>query len=411
MKPAPQLSILVSLLSIGTLAADFPPSNSSQCGNSSVLTVEISTGTLHGAFVPSNSCVRQFRGIPYGRAPIGDLRFEPPQPALPFGDIEVKKYAPSCPQYLMEIPPTIYTRYVPEYNLEGLNITSPNLSEDCLTLSVWSPANAPSEQGGPGFLRRPLLPVLIYVYGGAFLTGGEDVPAQIPTQWIERTDAHIVVIANYRLNIFGFPNARGQPLEKQNLGLLDQRLAVEWVRDNIAAFGGDPNRITLWGQSAGAISVGFYQYAHAEDPIAKAFIMDSGSELLPIAFAPKPAFSNFTFVASQLGCGNLSAEAELACMKGTNITAKMVEDVIQDHNQNHFESFLFFRPVVDGINVFADYVAKARAGEIAKLVSQYPTCFSFQKRMTSTKYFLLTCYSFDYSQRFLEPTKMMAAPL
>ncbi|MCV5168852.1 carboxylesterase family protein, partial [Escherichia coli] len=105
--------------------------------------------------------------------------------------------------------------------------------------------------------------------------GGQDVPVQIPTDWVQRTKSHIVVTLNYRLNIFGFTNALGIIVDEQNVGLLEKRLAVEWVQDNIEAFGGDPTRITLWGQSAGAVSAGYFQSAYPTDPIVNAVIMDS----------------------------------------------------------------------------------------------------------------------------------------
>lgn len=90
--------------------------------------------------------------------------------------------------------------------------------------------------------------------GGGFIIGGIDIPWQMPTSWVERSKSHIIVTINYRVNIFGFPNARGLKDGEQNLGILDERAALEWVRDNIAAFGGDPTRITQWGRSAGALS-------------------------------------------------------------------------------------------------------------------------------------------------------------
>jgi acetylcholinesterase len=82
--------------------------------------------------------------------------------------------------------------------------------------------------------------------GGGFQTNGILVPGQLPPRWVSRSQSHIVVTINYRMNIMGFPNAAG--LTQQNLGLMDQRTSLEWVRDNIEAFGGDPTRIMIWGQ-------------------------------------------------------------------------------------------------------------------------------------------------------------------
>jgi carboxylesterase type B len=194
------------------------------------LTVKLDTGTVHGTVDAANPDVRQFLGIPYAKPPLGDLRFAPSEAIESFGEINADTLPPSCMQYLTSLP-GIWTDIVLQFNQGGLNTTG-RQSEDCLTISVWAPRGA-----------KKNLPVLLWIYGGSFKFGGENVPYQIPTQWVQRTKDHIVVSFNYRVNIFGFPNAAGLDEDKQNLGLLDQRLAVEWVRDNIAAFGGDAKRI------------------------------------------------------------------------------------------------------------------------------------------------------------------------
>lgn len=194
------------------------------------LTVELKSGIVHGTVDSANPDVRQFLGIPYGKPPVGDLRFAPSEPAEPFGEFDATSLPLSCMQYLTSNA-GIWTSEVLQFNEAGLNTTGPQ-SEDCLKISVWAPRGAKKD-----------LPVLLWIYGGSFKSGGTDVPYQIPTQWVQRTKDHIVVSFNYRVNIFGFPNAAGLDDDKQNLGLLDQRLAVEWVRDNIGAFGGDATRI------------------------------------------------------------------------------------------------------------------------------------------------------------------------
>ncbi|CCC11713.1 hypothetical protein SMACR_04696 [Sordaria macrospora] len=334
---------------------------SAHCVDPSSLSVKVSGGILHGIVKETEDpCVRQFLGIPFAQPPVGNLRFAPPQPAAPFGELKVKKLPPSCIQYLSTDPPSIYTQDVTEYNVQGLNVTSPNISEDCLTLSLWAPPAT----------KKDSLPVIVFVYGGAFSTGGQDVPTQIPTDWVQRKKDHIVVTFNYRLNIFGFPNARGIPLTEQNVGLLDQRLAVEWVRDNIAAFGGDPTRITLWGQSAGAVSVGYWQYAYPTKPIVNTFIMDSGNELTPLAHSLDAAQLGFTRIAVEVGCGNLTAAEELACMKSSNVTADAIITALQTENAaagTDFTKVLFFTPVIDNATVFPDYTARSLAGEVAKV--------------------------------------------
>ncbi|KAK1752333.1 acetylcholinesterase [Echria macrotheca] len=341
------LGLILPALS-GTAAA---AAGASSCDNAAGnnLTVSTEQGEIRGIIDPSTPAVRRFLGIPYAKPPLGDLRFSPPQKAGPFsgGVFQANNLGPSCEQFLMKTPPSIYTQVVNEFNLQGLNETSPNVSEDCLTLSVWAPA-APTECPSGG------LPVIVFIYGGAFAMGGQDVPYQIPARWIERAQDLIVVTFNYRVNIFGFPNAAGLVSDAQNLGLLDQRLAVEWVHDNIASFGGDPDRVTLWGQSAGAISAGYYQYAYPNDALIDAVIMDSGAETLKAA-AGSTADTNhsaFSYVAGHVGCGGLGAAEELACMR--SVSAAAIEDAIEAREEATGLPF-FFTPVVDNVTVFADY--------------------------------------------------------
>ena len=142
-----------------------------------------------------------------------------------------------------------------------------------------------------------------------------DVPYQIPTQWVQRSRKHVIVTLQYRLGLFGFPDSMA--LVERNLGLLDQRLAVKWVKQNIAAFGGDPSRIVLWGQSAGAIAIAHYSYAYANDPIATGFIMDSGTEYLLQGRTPpaNSTVSSFSKLAQQVGCNTTSPTDQLACVR------------------------------------------------------------------------------------------------
>lgn len=320
------------------------------------LSVQTSGGLVLGTRSESTPAVREFLGIPYAQPPVGELRFAPPLPAEPLGTVNATSLPPSCMQYLSS-GAVLYTREVLEFNLQGLNVTGP-VSEDCLSLSVWTPAAEQIPEG-------ELLPVLLFIYGGGFGTGGMDVPYQVPAEWVQRTQAHVVVSFNYRLNIFGFPGAAG--LEQQNLGLLDQRLAVEWVRDNIAAFGGDPDRIVLWGQSAGAMSVAYYNYAWVEDPIVKGLIHDSGTEFTGNYLGiSAPEYSNFSFVAQNVGCGDLGPEEELACMR--NVSAADIEDFVHAYSDAGTLPSITFAPKVDGTLVYENYTEQALSGAISKIV-------------------------------------------
>ncbi|KAJ9165280.1 Carboxylic ester hydrolase [Coniochaeta hoffmannii] len=320
------------------------------------LTVQTTGGLVHGKVDSSTPSVRQFLGIPYAQPPVNDLRFAPPQPALPFGDLNATTIGPSCPQFLPDLP-SIIINDVPEFNLGGLNTTGPT-SEDCLTLSIWAPRST-TAQPSP-------LPVLIFFYGGAFIGGGVDTPYLLPDRWIQRTQSHIVVSFNHRDNIFGFPNAAGLPPSEQNVGLLDARLAVEWVRDNIASFGGDPSRIGAWGQSSGAVAIAYYQYQYADDPVVNSIILDSGNEFIDI-LTYDSGHANFTFIASRFGCGGLSPAEELSCMRG--VDAGEMEQFMHDYYVNGSVPYVTFSPVVDNVTVFGDYATRAsgEGGKIARL--------------------------------------------
>ncbi|KAB5583601.1 acetylcholinesterase [Coniochaeta sp. 2T2.1] len=315
-------------------------------------TVQTRGGVVHGIVDNSAPAVRQFLGIPYARPPLGDLRFAPPQPALPFRELNATEVGPSCMQYLSDLPSVIINDVL-EFNLGGLNTTGA-VSEDCLTLSIWAPREK----------KATNLPVLVFFYGGAFIAGGVDTPYLYPTEWIQRTQSHIVVAFNHRDNILGFPNAAGLPPEQQNVGLLDQRLVLEWVRDNIAAFGGDPSRIGAWGQSSGSIAIAYYSYVYQDDPIINSVILDSGYEFIDILTYDQ-LHANFTFMASQFGCGNLSPADELACMR--RVDAGAMQDFMHEYYTAGSSPLITFSPVVDNHTVFGNYTARAEGGHIARL--------------------------------------------
>ncbi|WP_425827367.1 carboxylesterase/lipase family protein [Streptomyces fractus] len=165
-----------------------------------------------------------FRGIPYAQPPVGALHLAAPQPALPWDGVrDAFAFGPPPPQSLVG---GLTGRAVPE-------------GDDWLTVNVWSP-----DLGAAG------LPVLVYVYGGAYLSGSTDGPPYDGTALAAR--GVVVVTLNYRVGAEGFGVFDGAPA---NRGLLDQAAALRWVRENIAAFGGDPDRVTVFGESAGAGSV------------------------------------------------------------------------------------------------------------------------------------------------------------
>jgi para-nitrobenzyl esterase len=191
--------------------------------------VETRSGRVEGI---EKHGVRQFRGIPFAAPPVGDLRWRPPQPVEPWSGVRpAQAFGPIAPQG----PSPISLFAVAE---------QPEISEEgCLTLNVFTPAAA-------GTLR----PVLVWIHGGGF-TGGSSRNA-----WYDGTsfaaNGVVVVTINYRLGALGFLHLGDDLPGSGNCGLLDQVAALEWVRDNIAAFGGDPGNVTVFGESAGGMSVG-----------------------------------------------------------------------------------------------------------------------------------------------------------
>ncbi|KAL4789158.1 carboxylesterase [Aspergillus venezuelensis] len=311
------------------------------------LTVRASTGTYIGFINGTAPNVRQFLDLPYAVPPVGSRRWLPAIPPTtgPSTRIIATSAAPICPQY-HGTALNIYDELPAGHRIPRGPGTQ---SEDCLSLSIWTPT---------GDVRN--LPVIVFIHGGAFAIGGVNVPYQLPHNWVQRTQSHIVISINYRLGILGFPNARG--LMSQNLGIMDQRLAVEWVQRNIRAFGGDPSRITLWGQSAGATSTDLHGFAYHDRPIVKGLVMESGTALLPL-FSNDIAQTNFTFVASHFGCGELDAASELTCMRD-----KPVEDIIEFVGRTRAaNTTLSFVPIPDEKVVFANYTDRYARGLVAQL--------------------------------------------
>ena len=192
------------------------------------LVVRTADGLLQGKSAEGTS---QFLGIPYAAPPVGPLRWQAPQPARRWAGIrQATSYGNRCPQLASGNGPR-------------------SDSEDCLYLNVFAP---PGARSGP----HGKLPVLVMIHGGGLVNGSGD---QHDGSLIASTDHIVVVSINYRLGVFGFlnvPGLGGSPLTANgNYGLLDQESALRWVHSNIAAFGGDPGRVTIAGESAGGWSM------------------------------------------------------------------------------------------------------------------------------------------------------------
>ncbi|MCJ1403876.1 hypothetical protein MMC11_007099 [Xylographa trunciseda] len=312
------------------------------------LDVETSVGKVVGFVDPAVPNVNQWLGVPFAEPPVGSLRFLPPVAKSFAGVIDTQKPSLSCQQWLTS-KPDLYNTLEPAFLPPG------PYSEDCLYLNVITPRE-PEESS---------LPVLVWVHGGMLTYGGINTPYEKPQNWVARSQQHIVVQISYRLNIFGFPNAKG--LSENNLGILDQRLALEWVRSNIRNFGGDPERITFWGQSAGAGTIDAHQFAFASDPIFSSVLLESGVALLAQAGTDANQTS-FGIVAQKFGCpSNSSPTAEVDCMR--KVDAGAIEKFLQNYTDSATTPALYFSPVADGKIAFLpqQYVAMGEAGEFANV--------------------------------------------
>jgi carboxylesterase type B len=176
-----------------------------------------------------------FGGIPYAAPPVGNLRFAPPEPPTPWAPakLDASHFGPDCWQ--LEDP------------LLNPGVSRELMSEDCLYLNIFTPAGQPHS--------RKLLPVMVWLHGGAFQQGGARRQEYNGRRLAERDI--IVVTLNYRLGALGFMVSSSDGLYG-NFGLMDQRAALDWISRNIRAFGGDPNSITLFGESAGAVMTGLH---------------------------------------------------------------------------------------------------------------------------------------------------------
>jgi para-nitrobenzyl esterase len=194
--------------------------------------VKTDAGVLEGAAAPEAG-VRAYKGVPFAAPPVGDLRWRAPRPVAPWKGVrKATEFGPRC----MQAP------------IFGDMVFRDTMSEDCLYLNVWTPAKTEKER----------LPVMVWVHGGGFQAGSGSEPRQDGGRLA--TKGVVVVDVNYRLGVFGFLAHPELTKESEhhasgNYGMLDQVAALEWVRKNIAAFGGDPKNVTIFGESAGSFAV------------------------------------------------------------------------------------------------------------------------------------------------------------
>jgi para-nitrobenzyl esterase len=291
--------------------------------------VRTKDGVLEGTTEPG---LRVFRGIPYGAPPLGDLRWREPQPVAPWKDVrKATDFGARCMQG--PIFDDMVFRDQP--------------SEDCLYLNVWTPARSAGEK----------LAVMFWIHGGGFQAGSASEPRQDGARLAGK--GVVVVSLNYRLGVFGFlahpeltkESGRGA---SGNYGLLDQVAALRWVRDNVAAFGGDPGNVTIFGESAGSFAVSALMASPLARGLFQRAIGESGAYLGPStglelsSLAAEEAKGSRW--AASIGAGSLSA-----------LRGKTADEILQPALEVRPE----FNPTVDGYVLPRHPEALYAAGEQA----------------------------------------------
>ena len=248
-------------------ASSFPTLNRATAGTASTVEpmVQIAAGTLRGTVAGS---AITFRGIPYARPPVGDLRWQPPQPAPPWQGVrDALQPGSACTQRTSGLTPF----FAPMAEAYGSKFEQPAIksSEDCLYLDVWVPE----------WPVKRALPVMVWLHGGSNTVGSG---TQSTYDGVSLTRHGVLLVTlNYRLGAMGFFSHPGLTAESPhhssgNYGLLDQLAALNWVRQNIAQFGGDPDNVTLFGESAGAIDAARLMTSPLAAGLFKRVISESG---------------------------------------------------------------------------------------------------------------------------------------
>ncbi|KAK3937993.1 cholinesterase [Diplogelasinospora grovesii] len=353
MKPIP-LIFVISLAVATPMRRDATPT----------VTIDNPDATIFGS---SFFSVDTFNGIPFAQPPTGALRLKPPLALTSsLGTVKAVGIPRACPQFIAEVDISSVTK-----GAVGLLLDSPffqaatDSGEDCLTLNI---------QRTAGTTSSSKLPVLFWIFGGGFELGSTQTydAASLVIKSAAQGKPIIVVAVNYRVGAFGFlPGADVLEDASSNLGLLDQRMGLQWVADNIAAFGGDPDKVTIWGESAGAISV-FDQMAlydgnmtYKGKPLFRAAIMNSGS-IAPVDPVDSPkAELVYQTVLANAGCS--SAPEPLQCLRDLDYNtflnaANSVPAIFSYHSVS-----LSYLPRPDGVVLTDSPERLVKAGKYARV--------------------------------------------
>uniref|UniRef100_A0A671LNA6 Neuroligin-4, X-linked-like n=1 Tax=Sinocyclocheilus anshuiensis TaxID=1608454 RepID=A0A671LNA6_9TELE len=307
-------------------------------------TVTTNYGKLRGLHValPSEILgpVEQYLGVPYAMPPTGQRRFQAPEPPASWPGIRnATQFAPVCPQYLEDR--LLLTDMLPVWftaNLDTVATYVHEQSEDCLYLNIYVPteeviflsvSDAHDDTG--------LKPVMVYIHSGSYVEGtGNMIDGSILASY----GNVIVVTVNYRLGVLGFLST-GDQAAKGNYGLLDQIQALRWVKENIQAFNGDPERVTIFGSGAGASCVSLLTLSHYSEDLFQKAIIQSGTALSSWAVNYQPA--KYTrMLAEKVGCNEDDTVELIECLQKKNYK-ELIEQNITPAKYH-----IAFGPVIDG---------------------------------------------------------------
>ncbi|KAF8842830.1 alpha/beta-hydrolase [Paxillus ammoniavirescens] len=275
-----------------------------------------------------------YLGVPYAEPPVGDLRF---RETVPLNTTRLRKEAGGR---------VVNATYYPDFCVQGSTgggDAGGAGSEDCLKVNIYTPYGAKEGDN---------LPVLFYIHGGGYVFGN---PRNWPfDDWIHQSPNVVIVSVYYRLDSFGFlatPEFRGSEHGDFNAGFKDQVQALRWVKQYISAFGGDPNRVTINGQSAGGASVELHMAAHGTEQLFHGAIAQSVYRTpLPTPEQQRPLFE---FYSSYAGCGRGSIDGQMTCLRNASVSAlARAQDAA---TQGKFSGlYNTFHPVLDGV-LFTGY--------------------------------------------------------
>lgn len=302
-----------TLLLLMIFSGASPFQSAAQENNGFPVQTKIENGTIEGLY-DTKTALQLYFGIPFAKPPVGNLRWRAPQPVDNWSGVkETKAFGPRSVQGIV---------------FGDMKSRSAGISEDCLYLNVWTPA----KRNVSG------LPVLVYFYGGGFVAGDASEPRYDGAAMAKK--GIVVVTVNYRLGLFGFfshPELSKESSYKAsgNYGLLDQALALKWVQKNIAAFGGDPAKVTIAGESAGSISVSAQMVSPLSKGLIAGAIGESGSGIGALSAVPQAE-------AEKIG-------AEFARNAGYTSLAQLRAASTKDLFEAYQDSKRFgFPPVIDG---------------------------------------------------------------